>query len=165
MWGTVAWALSGGCPGVLGWAGGGGWRGGQLPQLSEVSRLGACLRASFLQVAQRGREWNREETFETLPASLLSPLPSLRRLPSLVSLSSLSAASQSAISHLLHAHCVHRTPKGPLLILIFITTAFFPPFCPCRQRLRLLSSWVYLKSPEVFSEAWDVEPRYLEEIP
>ena len=134
MWGTVAWALSGGCPGVLGWAGGGGWRGGQPPQLREVFRLGACFRASFLQVAQRGREWNKEETFETLPASFLSPLPSLRRLPSLVRLSSPSAASQSAISHY-YTLTACRAPKGPLLILIFITTAFFPPCCPCRQRL------------------------------
>lgn len=72
-----------------------------------------------------------------------------------------------SISHftLITAHCVHRAPKGSLLVLILITTAFFSPGCSCRQRLRLLSSWVYLKSPEVSSEAWDVEPRYLEEIP
>lgn len=78
------------------WSPGLGWwrwmKQGQPPQLREVSRLRACLRASFLQVAQRGREWNREETFETLPVSFLAPLPSL---------TSLSPASQSAISHLL----------------------------------------------------------------
>lgn len=103
MWGTGLLVV-----GVLGWAGGGGWRGGQPPQLRELSRLRACLRASFLQVAQRGSGTGRRHSRP------FQPLPSL---------TSLSPASQSAISHLLHTRCVHRAPKASLTVLTVITTA------------------------------------------
>lgn len=57
----------------LGWVGVDGGR--TPPQLREVSRLGACLTASSLQVAQRGREKTGKEAFQSLAASFLSPRP------------------------------------------------------------------------------------------
>ena len=71
------WALEDGCPGVLSWA---GWRWVEgrthlPPQLREDSRLRACLRAYSLQVTQRGREENGDQTLQTSPASFLPLYP------------------------------------------------------------------------------------------
>lgn len=76
VWGMVVWALAGGCPGLLGWVEGRWMEERTPPQLREVSRLG--LSYSILSLGgpeRKGVDWGA--AFQTLPASFLSPLPSL----------------------------------------------------------------------------------------
>lgn len=152
------WGIQG--PGLLvvgalvAWAGL-GWMevdGGEdsYPKPRLVSRHWACLIAFSFQVAQRKNGIGRRHTRPLRLYSFSSTLPHLTE-----------SASQSAISHLLHTLCAqisvvlsdHCRLNNHCLPLTTLADTQTPQL--------LGGSW----SPEASSEAWDLEPRYLGEMP